>query len=91
MAISHAQDRVPIAIDQVVVVGRQDHGCSQLAELGKQVHEPAGRFAVEIAGRLVTEKQVWTEDDGASDSDQLALPSREIRRPGIDGSRQTYP
>jgi hypothetical protein len=73
IAVAEPQHRMPVALDQVVAVGRQHHRRPQLAQLAEQVHKPARELAVEVAGRLVAEQEVGADDHGACDRDQLAL------------------
>ncbi len=52
-------------------------------QLDDEREQPLGRGRVELAGRLVGEKEPWPVREGCADGDPLLLASRELRWPRV--------
>ena len=61
-------------------VGDHDDGGAGGVEVAEEVHDVEAVVAVEIAGRLVAEDELWVGNHGASHGDALLLPAGELLR-----------
>ena len=60
--------------DGLGIVGYEQHGCAAIvAELAYLAEHLAAAAGVEVAGRLVSEDEIWIGREGLCDHDSLAL------------------
>jgi hypothetical protein len=77
--------------DQRAVMGGDQHGRSQPVEFAEQSDQSLADFRIDIAGRLVGEKQIGTGDDGARDGDTLLLAAGQRGGSGVQAVGEPHP
>src|SRR5690348_234274 len=91
LAIDEVEPWMARASRERLAMRREDNRGAEPVHLLEEAQEPQSHRLVDIAGRLVREKQLRPRDDGARDGDALLLAAREGRRPRIELVRQPGP
>ncbi len=76
------------ALEQVDVVGRDQHRDADRVESLEQVHDLEREVGIEVAGRLVGDQDGRLRDDRARDADALLFPGGQLEREGALAAEQ---
>src|SRR5688572_18618381 len=85
MHAAHAE-----AVEQVDVVGRDQHRDADGVEALEQVHDFEREVGIEVAGRLVGDEDRGPGDHRARDPHALLLAGRELERKGALAAEQAH-
>src|SRR5262245_7154307 len=72
------------------LVGDDDDGDPLPVEVAKEAHDIGGSLAIEGAGRLIRQQQLWIVDERARDRDALLLAARELLRMVAQAIAETH-